>query len=261
MSLHPPVDLILFLGQSNMAGRGIACPRWPQTAPKALPGAGWEYRAITAPGRLSPLSEPFGQWENRAGGLDDGGKKSGSLAVAFINACYTMTGVPVVGLSASEGGTSILQWQPGTPFWTDLTARWRSARETLDALGYPVRHTFVLWCQGETDGDHGMPAEEYQRHFSRFWQALQALGAEVCFLAAIGHYNGTEPIDYTPIQEAQRRICREVPGAVLISEEFQTMRDRGLMKDDFHYVQAAYNEVGTLAGVRAGRYINTLSQD
>lgn len=53
------VFLLGFMGQSNMAGRGNA-----QEAPALIPGAGYEYRAITAPDCLSPLEEPFGENEN-----------------------------------------------------------------------------------------------------------------------------------------------------------------------------------------------------
>ena len=48
-------DLILFAGQSNMAGRGIVTDKWPQKAPVLVKGAGYEYRAITAPDRLCPI--------------------------------------------------------------------------------------------------------------------------------------------------------------------------------------------------------------
>ena len=47
-------DILLFMGQSNMAGRGD-----DQLAPKVLPGAAWEYRAVTEPDRLVPLAEPL----------------------------------------------------------------------------------------------------------------------------------------------------------------------------------------------------------
>lgn len=33
------------------------------------------------------------------------------------------------------------------------------------------------------------------------------------------------------------------------------MKARGLMKDDFHYYQEAYNEVGTIAGKTAGAFV------
>lgn len=34
-------DLILFAGQSNMAGRGIVTDKWPQKAPVLVKGAGY----------------------------------------------------------------------------------------------------------------------------------------------------------------------------------------------------------------------------
>ena len=35
-------DLILFAGQSNMAGRGISTEKWNESAPLLLDGAGME---------------------------------------------------------------------------------------------------------------------------------------------------------------------------------------------------------------------------
>ena len=45
------VDLIFFMGQSNMAGRGDAA-----LAPAVTPGMGFEYRAVTDPAHLHPLA-------------------------------------------------------------------------------------------------------------------------------------------------------------------------------------------------------------
>ena len=44
MEITSAVDLIVFAGQSNMAGRGDA-----EDAPECLPGAGYEYKAVSAP--------------------------------------------------------------------------------------------------------------------------------------------------------------------------------------------------------------------
>ena len=33
-------DFFLFAGQSNMAGRGISCPQFPEAAPALISGAG-----------------------------------------------------------------------------------------------------------------------------------------------------------------------------------------------------------------------------
>ncbi|MCD7818499.1 MAG: sialate O-acetylesterase [Lachnospiraceae bacterium] len=252
------VDLILFMGQSNMAGRGVTCERWSQSAPLAIEGAGYEYRAITAPDRLSPLEEPFGRAENDPDGIDDGNMKTGSLVTSFVNTYYQRTGTPVLGMSASKGGSSILQWLPGTPFMRDVERRLSSARRHLAENHIHVRHTFLAWCQGETDGDHRMRGEEYVRYFGQFWHHMQGLGVERCFLIRTGHYNGSEAISYQEIMDAQDQIPQRVEGVTMVSTEFAGMKERGLMKDAFHYYQAAYNEVGRKAGERAGKMVCSL---
>ena len=50
------VDLIMFMGQSNMAGRGVAAQ-----APKVPEGHGYEFRAVSDPTKLYPITEPLVQ--------------------------------------------------------------------------------------------------------------------------------------------------------------------------------------------------------
>ena len=112
VNIQEGIDLVLFIGQSNMAGRGIVSAQWPQEAPKLIEGAAWEYRAITTPDRLMPLEEPFGVDENKAAGINDvfadqKKAKTGSLVTAFCNAYYEETGRVIVGVSASKGGSTI----------------------------------------------------------------------------------------------------------------------------------------------------------
>lgn len=251
------VDLILFMGQSNMAGRGITSDEHPEPAPSLLPGAGWEYRSITAPDVLSPLEEPFGCKENTENGINDGNMKTGSMVTAFVNACYTQTQVPIVALSASKGGSSILKWQPGTPFMEDVTSRLKTTRSFLADKQFSIRHTCLVWCQGETDGDHHMPPEQYLTYFQNFWNALKEQGVEHCFLIPIGRYNGEDPsISYDELRACQMSFPDTFSDVSIASTAFQTMKDRGLMKDSFHYYQQAYNEVGTEAGTHAGTFFN-----
>lgn len=252
------IDLFLFMGQSNMAGRGETCDRFPEPAPALTPGAGYEYRAVTAPNCLFPICEPFGKQENRSTGIDDGDRKSGSMVTAFVNAYYERTAVPVVGISASKGGSSIRQWQPDTDFLLDTKARLRSAQQYLTAEHYHIRHTFLLWCQGETDGDHQMNAADYQRYFSAMWQELKSWGVEQCFLIVIGEYNGPNAINYHDIQQAQRTLAAQNSDITLVDDSFASMKERGLMKDSFHYYQTAYNEVGRNAGKNAAEYLKNI---
>ena len=39
-----------------------------EDAPECLPGAGYEYKAVSAPEDLIPIQEPFGLHEDRANG-------------------------------------------------------------------------------------------------------------------------------------------------------------------------------------------------
>lgn len=250
------IDVFVFMGQSNMAGRGITTPEHPEPAPALTPNAGWEYRAVTAPDRLSELCEPFGRDENRAGGIDDGVKKTGSMAAAFVNEYFARTGRQVIAVSASEGGTSILQWQPDGRLLPDAVKRIHAVRKFCVAQGITPGGIYMLWCQGETDGDHGMNADEYAEKFGRMYAVLRDAGIERCFLVNIGHYNGTLSTDYTPIMDAVRALPAQFDGVHLVCDVFASMKARGLMKDDFHYFQQAYNEAGTVAARKTAELLN-----
>ena len=65
------VDLAVFMGQSNMAGRGTAAD-----SPRLRDGMGYEFRAVTAPDRLFALEEPFGKDENNPDGVFEPGMKT-----------------------------------------------------------------------------------------------------------------------------------------------------------------------------------------
>ena len=248
-------DLFLFMGQSNMAGRGETCAAWPEGAPALLEGAGWEFRAVSDPTRLYPIGEPFGVNENRPDGICEAVRKSGSMVTAFVNAYYEGTGVPVIGVSASKGGSRIREWQPGTPMLTDAANRLAAVKTFLAETGIPIRHIFMLWCQGESDGDAGVTPEQYQAEFENMLDFMEERGVERCFLVQIGCYNGPGAVDYGPIRQAQEVLAGTDPRVIMVSRSFASMKERGLMKDSFHYYQAAYNEVGTEAGKAAAEYV------
>ena len=120
------VDLLFFMGQSNMAGRGDAA-----LAPVVAPGMGYEYRVVTDPDTLHPLEEPFGVNENDPAGVYEPGMKTGAMVSSFVNAWTAQTGVPVVGVSCAKGGSAIAKWLPGTPYYQDAVRRARKARTFL----------------------------------------------------------------------------------------------------------------------------------
>lgn len=237
------IDLFLFMGQSNMAGRGEQSREHPEGAPELISGAGYEYRAISAPGKLFPIVEPFGGTEDNIDGIYDP-LKSGSLVSAFVNEWYRQSKVPIVGVSASKGGSSILKWQENTPYYLDAKNRVKSAIDFLEKNNISIRHKYLLWCQGETDGDKNMDSGSYEKYFDAMLDKIMTWGIEHCYMIKIGHYNGSAHISYEQIRLAQENIAQNNPYVTICSRLFGEMKDKGLMKDEFHYFQEAYNCVG-----------------
>lgn len=246
-------DLIMFMGQSNMAGRGITCEAWPEAAPKCIAGAGYEFRAISDPTKLYDIEEPFGVSENNPEGINEPGRKTGSMVTSFVNAYYEASGVPVIAVSASKGGSQIAGWQGNSDYLTDAAGRLESAVRYCEANNIRLRHKYMVWCQGESDGDAGTSRAVYRERFLKMLNTMLDCGIEKCFIIAIGEYNGNADIDYAPIRDEQLNITSTVPTVKLVSNDFYRMKERGLMKDAFHYYQQAYNEVGRIAGENAGK--------
>ena len=123
-----------------------------------------------------------------------------------------------------------------------------------------LRHQYLLWCQGESDGDHHTSADEYTKQFMHMYEKLKAVGIEHCFLIGIGAYNGTaDDICYDEIRNAQYSFAERRKDITVVSRLFETMKARGLMKDSFHYYQAGYNEVGKDAAQNTAKYVLTVA--
>lgn len=248
-------DLFLFMGQSNMAGRGVTNEKWQQKAPKLIDGAGMEFRAISDPTKLYEIEEPFGVYENNPNGIYEPDKKTGSMVTAFVNAYYEKTNRRILAVSASKGGSVIESWQGKQDYLFDALERLKLTENFCKEQDIKINHKYVVWCQGESNGDAGTSSEEYKSKFQHLQSQLKEAGIEHIFLIAIGKYNGEKETDYSVIHDTQLEIARENEMVTLVSDSFQHMKERGLMKDAFHYFQQAYNEVGVEAGAAAGVYV------
>ena len=244
------VDLVMFMGQSNMAGRG------DYTAAPSVPvGHGYEFRAVSDATRLYDIgSLPFGKNENR--GVISETTKTGSMVPALMNSYYEYTGVPIVGVSASKGGTGIDWWQPGGDALNEAIARYKAARTYLSQNGYTVRHQYMVWCQGETDGDNSMLKDAYKLRLSNMVNEMHRQGIEKTMLVRIGNHRDNATL-YDGIILAQTELCEENEDVVMISARLAGMASEGLMKDKFHYTQDGYNTVGADAGKNMAYYVNS----
>ena len=242
-------DVFVFMGQSNMAGRGIQTTEHPEVAPDASDIA-YEYRAITSPNTLTPLSEPFGVNENVIDGIDDGSAKTGSLVSSFAIKYNEVTGKKLIGISASKGGTSITQWQPNGTFLNDTINRINLFNDFANENNLKINKIYMVWCQGEGDGS--MSEASYNAYLNNIIGDLKPVGVEKCLLVRIGQ---TDTLGKDVMIQNQTNIAKTNDDVVLVGNLFAKLSRSGYLKDSVHYVQAAYNIQGEQAGVNTAYYL------
>ena len=252
------VDLFIFCGQSNMSGKGNA-----NLAPVVQKG--YEYRAITGVNNIYNIYEPFGINQNKSNGVNDIWndtkelRKLGGMVSSFANSYYATTGVPIVGVSCSEGATTISQWMPGTDKYNDIVERCNSAKGYLNASEhFELRHVFMVWCQGESDGDCGTTYETYYNSLETIIDSLvEDEIIDECFIITVGNKKSSEYL-YADIRTAQKDLAQNNNNCRIISDLAQNFVALGCMKDEYHYTQWGYNLLGYDAGTNVGNYINEI---
>lgn len=251
------MDVILFMGQSNMSGANGDASQ----APELIEGAGYEYRAVTDPDGLHVLEEPFGENENR-GALDDTEllERRGSLVTAFVNAYYEETQTPVVAISASVGSSSLNGWLTGGRK-EEAAARLEGAKECLEKEKIRIRHIYMVWFQGEADANLKTTKDEYKGMLRELVSYMEGQGVEACFLIQLGP-DLADPVKHQEIMDAQLEICEEADDIILASGLPAALTDVD-MRDEggIHYTQEALNLIGEDAGRNAGVYVKSLSQE
>ncbi len=247
-------ELAIFMGQSNMCGRG----EWEKAVP-CPEGHGYEFRAVTSPDRLFAVRGPFGKNENNeaVNDFNDLGvnRRRGDMVSALMESYYSKNKIPIVGVQCSRGGTDV-------NYWTDETRRREAvrrltlAKEYLERNGYETEHIFMVWCQGETDGDRIFRGEQsiegYKSGTRKVFSYMRETGVTDMFIIRTGHFNADDPdgsheAAYMAVSNAQAELAAE-------NERIHTVASflgcRKYMKDAFHYHQEAYNKIGAAAGAK-----------
>ena len=249
------VTVVVFAGQSNMAGRGDNL----SIAPTLEVNAGYEFRAISNPTKLFPLKEPFGKYENNPLGLNDvytNGKscKTGSMVSMVGKTYFEISGEPMVAVSASKGGTKIKEFEPGSCKYNDMSNRLKTCISYLKSNGYIINHIYMAWHQGEVDSL--TPSQEYIDSLKNIVDSMHMnCGVEMCFVSLI---SPSYKSDAENIISAQKEICENYPYCTLGSTSAQYFMEKGLLKPDkLHYTQLTYNIVGREMGESMANYTNT----
>jgi len=246
----PVVDVIIFMGQSNMSGVGGD----PDLAPKVKEGQGYEFRAVSDPTKLYPITEPFGINESFVGAICDfPGAKNGSLVSSFICKYYEETGVPVVAVSASEGATTTEQWMSDY-YQADLINRYTQAIAWLDANGYTIRKRYAIWLQGESDALNNVSSKEYGENMADVMRNLFLGGLNKVFVITPGR-TLTISNFFDKIINSQIEVCRESDYFVLATTVLSGIKPSHLI-DEWHYDQWVLDLVGEQAAETVAFYAN-----
>lgn len=219
----PRLRLVLCIGQSNMAGRGLMDAGAADTLRSVylFNGDGFE-RAAEPMNRYSTVRKELGM--QRVGPV-------GSFAARYAE----VTGAPVGVVVNARGGSSIDEWLPGSE--TDYLAK---AVERIRAAGDWGDVAAVLWHQGEADSAH---PERYEAKLRRLVGILRTeLGnpsLPVVF-GEIAHWNWTNRVEGTAPFNAMLRSLHIPHTACVSAEGLAPMKD----ETDPHFSAASQRELG-----------------
>ncbi len=240
------VDLIMFMGQSNMSGTGGDVSH----APKVTKNHGYEFRAVSDPTRLYPIEEPFGINENDVIADTAYGKK-GSMVSAFANKYYEITGVPIVAVSASSGGKDTDFWMDAKTI-ADFSERQKRAQVWLESNDYYIRNQYVIWLQGESDALDGVTSQEYNQNMDNIIRPLFIGGLQKVFIITPGR-TLTSTSFFDNIITAQLRMCKS-SGYYALATTVLNAVSTEYMIDEYHYNQSVLNVLGKEAAESAAYY-------
>ena len=246
------VDIVIFAGQSNMAGAGGDS----SAAPVPTKGTAYEYNLVSDDDRkLIPLQEPFGDGTNKShivnGKFVSG---NGTLSSAFANAYYKQTGVPLVGVPAAWGGTTTRHWLK-EGMLTTTNKRLTSCKKFLKKNKIKVRHIYVLWYQGESDAQYAISADTNIKNMKKIFKKFKKNGVEKMFIIKIAQQiNFMGQNDY--IQGAQEKLCKMNKNFIMATRIPASMhKDIGSWYSDVvHINQKGLNKIGKAAGKTMGKY-------
>lgn len=133
----PKLDLFLFIGQSNMAGRGYITDNYKDNIKNTY--------LLTPNGDMEPARNPLNKYSTIRKRLDLQGV---GPAYSFAKAMTDKTGRPLGVVVNARGGSSINSWMKGAKdnYYDEALSRIRQAMKfgTLKA---------IIWHQGESDSN------------------------------------------------------------------------------------------------------------
>ena len=216
-------DVVLLVGQSNMAGRGVVAPEDRVPVPHV-----W---MLDKTGAWVPAVEPM-HFDKPIAGVGPGR----SFGIELARRTHHDVGL----VPAAVGGSSITSWVPAgydsatrTHPYDDALRRARVAMERGKLVA-------ILWHQGESDAHVGLATAYSQRLHELIDRFRSELGApEVpVLIGQLGQFHPWTTYDST-VDAAHREVARTVPRVAFVSSN--GLRHKG---DSLHFDAASARELG-----------------
>lgn len=220
----PRLQLVLCIGQSNMAGRGPMDAAAADTLRNAY--------LFNDDGRFERAAEPMNRYSTvrKELGMQRVGPVSG-FAARYAEATDAPVGVVV----NARGGSSIDEWLPGseTEYLAKAVERIRAAAPWGDVVA-------VLWHQGEADSAHPERYEAKLRHLIEILRRELGDPSLPVVFGEISHWNWTRRPEGTEPFNTMLRGLRIPHTACVTSEGLQPMKD----ETDPHFSAPSQREFG-----------------
>lgn len=220
----------LLIGQSNMAGRGDF------GEVQAIEN---EHCFMLRNGRWQPMSEPINP-DRSVFPVGELKIHSGiGLSASFADAYEKKFKEDVGLIPCADGGTKIIQWQPGEPLYMSAIAQTKLALKESELAG-------ILWHQGESDSYSLENISMYKKwFFTMIYSLKKELNANdvPLIIGELGdfvkNYANGKYRYYSEMNHVLHELADEIPKCAIATSTGLTCRF-----DSIHFNSASYREFG-----------------
>jgi hypothetical protein len=221
----------------------------------------------TFSGAAAPIPEVHlfgndGRWKQASEPMDDGADQTDVISaenptigfqLAFGQALFQATGVPVALVPTSLGGTNLYaQWQRDAAHPSSRITLYGSMLHRARTACPATPPRGLLWFQGESDAIASRTQAQYAADLGAFVANVRGdLGAPglVFLCGQLGTYSAANLATWLPVQDAQRRVVAADPLAALA-----TAVDLA-RPDGIHFDVAGYGALGRRFALGARRRV------
>lgn len=265
------VDLILFLGQSNMQGQTELL-----TENAVVKGA-YEYKFLTD--ELVPLKNPVGEnisadyekgtdpdlkklafWLNThvAGASVDGNT---NMVPEFCRAYIKETDRNVVAAHIAKGSTEIVYWTPNSDGYCAIVKKGLAAIKKIGKEN--IGRIFCIWLQGESDAIAATKKDDYIKRITALKDGLKKdLGIEKFCIIKVGSFTNDKRDE--EIFAAQEEVCAKDADFVMLTRiTAKLLQDKKYLNPFVagHYGSYGQEVLGRTAGRNLAMFVKGLPFD